>query len=110
MKPWKTSSTRNEPRNKCRSSLLSSAACQTTDHWFLNRCAVGLIRCINAMLEHRGYVSIGAIVTGLLLSEMKGSAVESMTTFDRTKESLLDLLQSIKQGKTQVPDFQRSWV
>ena len=28
---------------------------------------------------------------------MKGKAVESMTTFDSTKESLLDLLQSIKQ-------------
>ncbi len=33
-----------------------------------------------------------------------------MTTFDSTKESLLDLLQSIKQGKTQLPDFQRGWV
>ncbi len=41
---------------------------------------------------------------------MKGSTVESMTTFDSTKESLLDLLQSIKQGKTQLPDFQRGWV
>ena len=36
--------------------------------------------------------------------------MESMTTFDSTKESLLDLLQSIKQGKTQLPDFQRGWV
>ena len=62
------------------------------------------------MLEHRGYVSPGAIVPGLLLSEMKGSTVESMTTFDSTKESLLDLLQSVKQGKTQLPDFQRGWV
>jgi uncharacterized protein with ParB-like and HNH nuclease domain len=33
-----------------------------------------------------------------------------MTTFDSTKESLLDLLQSIKHGKTQLPDFQRGWV
>jgi len=33
-----------------------------------------------------------------------------MTTFDSTKESLLDLLQSIKQAKTQLPDFQRGWV
>jgi Protein of unknown function DUF262 len=41
---------------------------------------------------------------------MKGCAVESMTTFDSTKESLLDPLQSIKQGKTQLPDFQRGWV
>jgi hypothetical protein len=36
--------------------------------------------------------------------------VESMTTFDSTKESLLDLLQSIKQARTQLPDFQRGWV
>jgi len=41
---------------------------------------------------------------------MKGSTMESMTTFDSTKESLLDLLQSVKQGKTQLPDFQRGWV
>jgi hypothetical protein len=41
---------------------------------------------------------------------MKGSTVESMTTFDSTKESLIDLLQSVKQGKTQLPDFQRGWV
>src|SRR5947199_9630972 len=33
-----------------------------------------------------------------------------MTTFDSTKESLLDLLQSIRLGKTQLPDFQRGWV
>lgn len=44
----------------------------------------------------------------LLWSEIR--AVESMTTFDSTKESLLDLLQSIKQAKTQLPDFQRGWV
>lgn len=29
-----------------------------------------------------------------------------LTTFDSTKEALLDLLQSIKVGKTQLPDFQ----
>lgn len=34
----------------------------------------------------------------------------SVTTFDSTKESLLDLLRSIKAGKTQLPDFQRGWV
>jgi len=45
-----------------------------------------------------------------MLSEMKGSTVESITTFDSTKESLIDLLQSVKQGKTQLPDFQRGWV
>jgi uncharacterized protein with ParB-like and HNH nuclease domain len=36
--------------------------------------------------------------------------MEAMTTFDSTKESLLDLLQSIRQMKTQLPDFQRGWV
>jgi len=36
--------------------------------------------------------------------------VNSVTTFDSTKESLLDLLRSIKEGKTQLPDFQRGWV
>jgi len=34
----------------------------------------------------------------------------SITTFDSTKEALLDLLQSVKSGKTQLPDFQRGWV
>ena len=58
-----------------------------------------MIRCINVTLEHRGYVSLGAIVPGLLLSEMKGRTVESMTTFDSTKESLQDLLQSIREGQ-----------
>lgn len=33
-----------------------------------------------------------------------------LTTFDSTKESLGDLLASIAQGKTQLPDFQRGWV
>lgn len=32
------------------------------------------------------------------------------TTFDSTKEALLDLLKSIRDGKTQLPDFQRGWV
>ncbi len=36
--------------------------------------------------------------------------MDSITTFDSTKESLLDLLQSIRSGKTQLPDFQRGWV
>jgi hypothetical protein len=35
--------------------------------------------------------------------------MEAMTTFDSTKESLLDLMQSIRQMKTQLPDFQRGW-
>src|SRR5580704_16829316 len=32
------------------------------------------------------------------------------TTFDSTKEQLSDLLASIRNGKTQLPDFQRGWV
>jgi hypothetical protein len=36
--------------------------------------------------------------------------LDSITTFDSTKESLLDLLQSTKVGRTQLPDFQRGWV
>ncbi|WP_072622776.1 GmrSD restriction endonuclease domain-containing protein [Spirulina major] len=32
------------------------------------------------------------------------------TIFDSTKESLSDVLQSIKTGKSQLPDFQRGWV
>lgn len=32
------------------------------------------------------------------------------TTFDSTKEAMLDLLRSIREGKTQLPDFQRGWV
>jgi len=31
------------------------------------------------------------------------------TTFDSTKESLLDMLRSIAEAKTQLPDFQRGW-
>jgi hypothetical protein len=42
---------------------------------------------MNAYLSHASLVSF---VSGLRLSEMKGRAVESMTTFDSTKESLLD--------------------
>jgi len=33
-----------------------------------------------------------------------------MTTFDSTKSSLRDLLRDIREGKIQLPDFQRGWV
>lgn len=33
-----------------------------------------------------------------------------MTTFDSTKSSLNDLLRDIREGKIQLPDFQRGWV
>jgi hypothetical protein len=36
--------------------------------------------------------------------------MHSITMFDSTKENLLDLLGSIRAGKTQLPDFQRGWV
>lgn len=36
--------------------------------------------------------------------------MESITNFDSTKDFLLSLLQSIKNGKIQLPDFQRGWV
>ncbi len=36
--------------------------------------------------------------------------MSSLTTFDSTKEGLLDMLQGIRSGKTQLPDFQRGWV
>lgn len=36
--------------------------------------------------------------------------MSSLTTFDSTKEALLDLMRSIKDGKTQLPDFQRGWI
>jgi len=36
--------------------------------------------------------------------------MSASTTFDSTKESLLDMLRSIADGKTQLPDFQRGWV
>jgi len=33
-----------------------------------------------------------------------------ISTFDSTKELLPDLLKSIREGKTQLPDFQRGWI
>lgn len=39
-----------------------------------------------------------------------GKSVISVTTFDSTAESLLDLLQRVKTGDIQLPDFQRDWV
>lgn len=36
--------------------------------------------------------------------------MSALTTFDSTKESLLDMLRSIHEGKTQLPDFQRGWI
>ncbi|MEZ4706321.1 MAG: hypothetical protein R3A44_03905 [Caldilineaceae bacterium] len=36
--------------------------------------------------------------------------MNTTTTFDSAKESLSDLLRSIADGKTQLPDFQRGWV
>ena len=33
-----------------------------------------------------------------------------MSNFDSTKTRLEELLQDIKKGKTQLPDFQRGWV
>lgn len=36
--------------------------------------------------------------------------MSAITTFDSTKESLLDMLRSIADAKTQLPDFQRGWV
>jgi hypothetical protein len=36
--------------------------------------------------------------------------MNTTTTFDSTKESLLTFLTDIAQGKTQLPDFQRGWV
>ena len=33
-----------------------------------------------------------------------------MTTFDSTKASLSELLREIKEGKVQLPDFQRGWI
>src|SRR5207249_5317903 len=35
---------------------------------------------------------------------------DAVTTFDSTKEALQDLLKSVRDGKTQLPDFQRGWV
>ncbi|ASS87224.1 hypothetical protein GLN3_09085 [Geobacillus lituanicus] len=36
--------------------------------------------------------------------------MSTITTFDSTVESLLDLLESIQECRTQLPDFQRGWV
>src|SRR3954465_5039252 len=36
--------------------------------------------------------------------------MHSITMFDSTKEVLLDLLRGIREGRTQLPDFQRGWV
>jgi hypothetical protein len=36
--------------------------------------------------------------------------MQTITTFDSTREALSDLLASIRSGKTQLPDFQRGWV
>lgn len=36
--------------------------------------------------------------------------MSALTTFDSTKEALSDMLKSIKDGTTQLPDFQRGWV
>jgi hypothetical protein len=41
---------------------------------------------------------------------LKGAILAAETTFDSTKQSLQDILKDIKSGKTQLPDFQRSWV
>src|SRR5205085_5872886 len=39
-----------------------------------------------------------------------GTRVSTMTTFDTTPEALGDLLRSVQNGRTQLPDFQRGWV
>jgi hypothetical protein len=36
--------------------------------------------------------------------------MHSITMFDSTKEHLQDLLRDVREGKTQLPDFQRGWV
>jgi len=36
--------------------------------------------------------------------------MNAIITFDSTKESLLEMLKDIRQGKTQLPDFQRGWI
>jgi hypothetical protein len=36
--------------------------------------------------------------------------MSTMTTFDTTPEALGDLLRSVQNGRTQLPDFQRGWV
>src|SRR5262245_48138681 len=40
----------------------------------------------------------------------EGPGMHSITMFDSTKESLQDLLRGVREGKTQLPDFQRGWV
>src|SRR5262245_60566121 len=37
-------------------------------------------------------------------------SITPLTTFDSTKESLQDLLRGVRDGRTQLPDFQRGWV
>ncbi|EHC18863.1 DUF262 domain-containing protein [Fischerella thermalis] len=34
----------------------------------------------------------------------------AIKSFDHTTEALFDILRSMKDGKTQLPDFQRPWV
>src|SRR5262245_2730166 len=36
--------------------------------------------------------------------------MHSITMFDSTRESLQDLLRGLRDGRTQLPDFQRGWV
>jgi hypothetical protein len=36
--------------------------------------------------------------------------MNAIITFDSTKESLLEMLRNIRQGKIQLPDFQRGWI
>jgi hypothetical protein len=36
--------------------------------------------------------------------------MHSITMFDSTKEHLQDILRGIREGKTQLPEFQRGWV
>src|SRR5438094_7531988 len=36
--------------------------------------------------------------------------MHGITMFDSTRESLQDLLRTIREGRTQLPDFQRGWV
>jgi hypothetical protein len=41
--------------------------------------------------------------------QQEGQPMHSITMFDSTRESLQDLLTSIRSGRTQLPDFQRGW-
>jgi hypothetical protein len=45
----------------------------------------------------------------LLPTFSTNKGMTSISTFDITKEPLLDLLRDIQQGKIQLVDFQRSW-